>query len=128
VLLQEQETKTTPPKEHNTSIPTNKHHPSMSQVGNGGGAFQPPTKTRSEPKTVLERKHSITGNTPPPKTAPKRNIETDEVFSKLSIAGVELNHGGAEGSAAHCTTTLLIYIPHRDFGFKEETGLNGSKI
>jgi hypothetical protein len=35
-------------------------------------------------------------------------------------AGAGLSHGGAEGSAAHRNTTLLIYNARRGFGSKEE--------
>jgi hypothetical protein len=36
--------------------------------------------------------------------------------------GAGLNHGGAEGSAAHRTTTFFIYIAEDRFWIKEESG------
>ncbi|KAK2395774.1 hypothetical protein QL285_057479 [Trifolium repens] len=44
----------------------------------------------------------------------------------LSTVGAELNHGGAEGNAAHLTTTLLIYIAQRGLDYRRKQISRGS--
>jgi hypothetical protein len=49
------------------------------------------------------------------------------VPERNSTASAGLSHGGAEGTAAHRTTTFLNYIAQRNFGLKEE-GSEGGRI
>jgi hypothetical protein len=41
------------------------------------------------------------------------DLTGNDTRKKLSTISAELNNGGAEGSSAHRTTTLLIYIAQR---------------
>jgi hypothetical protein len=41
------------------------------------------------------------------------DLTGNDTKKKLSTISAELNNGGAEGSSAHRTTTLLIYIAQR---------------